>query len=254
MYIFVYDSTFEGLLTAVFEAYSRRTFPDLLLREGEMPPLFYNELFTVYTDKEKADRVWMALIKKQSSMALTRLMMCWLSELPAVDMLLFRYIRKNIDASSSIELNFADEDVLAMTKLWKKVSDERSRVVQFLRFQKAVDGTYFAAMEPLYNVFPLVTNHLRNRFRDQLWLIYDLKRRYGYYYDLKEVTEVRLEEKAEHLVTGMLNKSLLAKDEEIFRRMWKTYFHATAIKERFNPKLHKQNMPVRFWKYMTEKH
>ena len=28
MIIFVYDKTFEGLLTAVFDAYSRRTFPD----------------------------------------------------------------------------------------------------------------------------------------------------------------------------------------------------------------------------------
>lgn len=253
MHIFAYDGTFEGLLTAVFEAYSRRTFPDLLLREGEVPPLFYDELFTVYTDVEKADRVWAALVKKQSSMALTRVTMCWISELPEVDMLLFRYIRKNIDASSSIELNFADEDVLAMTKLWKKVSDERSRVVQFLRFQKAHDGTYFAAMEPLYNVFPVVTHHLRNRFRDQRWLIYDLKRRYGYYYDLKGVTEVYFEDRAGHLITGMLTKSLMAEDEEIFRQMWKTYFHATAIKERFNPKLHRQNMPVRFWKYMTEK-
>ncbi len=31
MNIFLYDHTFEGLLTSVFEAYSRRTFPDALL-------------------------------------------------------------------------------------------------------------------------------------------------------------------------------------------------------------------------------
>ena len=31
MNIFLYDHTFEGLLTSVFEAYSRRTFPDTLL-------------------------------------------------------------------------------------------------------------------------------------------------------------------------------------------------------------------------------
>ena len=31
MTVFVYDKTFEGLLTAVFDAYSRRSFPDLLL-------------------------------------------------------------------------------------------------------------------------------------------------------------------------------------------------------------------------------
>ena len=39
MIIFVYDKTFEGLLTAVFDAYSRRTFPDLLVTEGD-PDLY----------------------------------------------------------------------------------------------------------------------------------------------------------------------------------------------------------------------
>ena len=34
MIIFVYDKTFEGLLTAVFDAYSRRTFPDLFSNRG----------------------------------------------------------------------------------------------------------------------------------------------------------------------------------------------------------------------------
>ena len=46
MTVFVYDKTFEGLLTAVFDAYSRRSFPDLLLAEGEPFPLFYDEAVT----------------------------------------------------------------------------------------------------------------------------------------------------------------------------------------------------------------
>ena len=55
MIIFVYDKTFEGLLTAVFDAYSRRTFPDLLVTEGEPFPLFYDEAIRIYTDDRKAD-------------------------------------------------------------------------------------------------------------------------------------------------------------------------------------------------------
>ena len=50
MTVFVYDKTFEGLLTAVFDAYSRRSFPDLLLAEGEPFPLFYDEAVTICTD------------------------------------------------------------------------------------------------------------------------------------------------------------------------------------------------------------
>ena len=94
MNIFIYDYTFEGLLTCIFDAYFRKTFPDLLLKEGEPLPLFYDETFHVSTDERKAMRVWRGLEKKISHHALSALTYCWLSELPEVDKRLFRYIRK----------------------------------------------------------------------------------------------------------------------------------------------------------------
>lgn len=253
MTIFVYDKTFEGLLTAVFDAYSRRSFPDLLLAEGEPFPLFYDEAVTIYTDDAKVDRVWKGLQKKISATALSVITVTWLSELPEVDLLLFRYIRKAIDAPRTIELNFGDPDVLEVSKIWKKVTNERLRVMQFLRFQKAADGTFFAAVKPIYNVLPLTLSHLTDRFADQCWLLYDLQREYGYYYDRKETTEVRFEEKEAHLLSGLLSEELMDADEKLFQQMWKTYFKSIAIKERLNPKLHRQHMPARFWKYMPEK-
>lgn len=253
MNIFVYDKTFDGLLTVVFDAYFRKTFPDVLLAEGEPFPLFYDESVNVVTDTDRAGRVWKALEKKLSRTALSSLTYAWLSELPGVDMLLFRYMRKTIDSPRSIELSFGDEDVLELTKISRKVANERGRIIMFLRFQKAMDNTYFAAVEPLYNVLPLATEHFKDRFSDQCWLIYDVKREYGYYYDLNTVTEVNFETKEAHLITGMLNEELMAKDEMLFQQMWKEYFKSITIKERKNPKLHKQNMPVRFWKYLTEK-
>ena len=84
MNIFIYDYTFEGLLTCIFDAYFRKTFPDLLLKEGEPLPLFYDETFHVSTDERKAMRVWRGLEKKISHHALSALTYCWLSELPEV--------------------------------------------------------------------------------------------------------------------------------------------------------------------------
>jgi len=251
MTIFTYDKTFEGLLTAVFDAYYRKTFPDMLLSETETTPLFYDEIITVHTDTEKANRVWTGLQRKLSKSALHAIFVCWLSELPQIDMLLFTYIRKAIDAKKTIELNFGDPDVLEFSKIYKKVDRERLRVIQFLRFQKTADDTFFACMEPLYNVLSLVIDHLKDRFHDQKWLLYDIKRDYGYYYDLQDVTEVHLDEK--QWEDGKLRESLMAEDEKLFQQLWQTYFRSIAIKERINPKLHKQNLPVRFWKYLTEK-
>ena len=255
MSIFVFDNTFEGLLTSVFEAYSRRVFPDALFPEGEPLPLFHDEVFTVITEEEKAKRVWRGLQKKLSSGALSCLAQCWLAEEAETPMLLFRYIRKAVDAPRSIETNFADPDVLEFSRMWKRVDWERLRMLQFIRFQKAADGTFFAAVEPEKNALPLAIDHFKDRFADQPWLIYDIKRAYGFYYDLKEVRQVTFEEGSRegHLVTGMLDESLMDKDEKLFQQLWKTYFKAICIKERLNPRKHKQDMPVRYWKHMTEK-
>ena len=254
MIIFVFDNTFEGLLTSVFEAYSRRVFPDALFPEGEPLPLFHDEVFTVITEEEKAKRVWRGLQKKLSSGALSCLAQCWLAEEAETPMLLFRYIRKAVDAPRSIETNFADPDVLEFSRMWKRVDWERLRMLQFIRFQKAADGTFFAAVEPEKNALPLAIDHFKDRFADQPWLIYDIKRAYGFYYDLKEVRQVTFEEGSRegHLVTGMLDESLMDKDEKLFQQLWKTYFKAICIKERLNPRKHKQDMPVRYWKHMTE--
>lgn len=255
MNVYVYDKTFDGLLTAVFDAYFRKTFPDFLLSEGDTLPLFYDELHTVVTEEDKALRVWYGLQKKVSSSALGCLTQSWLSELPEVGMLIFRYICKAIDAPRSIETNFADPDVLELTRIWRKVNGEAHRLLQFVRFQKASDGTFFSAFEPLYNVLPLTVHHFKDRFSDQKWIIYDMKRRYGFYYDLEEVTTIAFDDESResHLITGMLDESLMDEDEKLFQQLWKTYFKAICIKERTNPRKHKQDMPVRYWKYLTEK-
>ena len=116
MRYFRYDKTFEGLLTAVFDAYARRQFPEGLLGEEEPAPLFGEVALTVVTDPVKADRVWKGLGRHISASACAALTYVWLSEQPGVDALLFRYLRKAIDSPRSIELNFGDPDVLAVSK------------------------------------------------------------------------------------------------------------------------------------------
>ena len=252
MIVYQYDKSFDGLLTCIFEAYDRKMFPDILQAEGVPLPLFHEEVIRIITDERKSSRVWKGLEKRLSPAGLSVITSCWLSELPDTDRLLFRYIRKAIDALRPIEINFGDPDVLEATQIAKKVGNERLRVVQFTRFQKTIDGTYFAALEPIYNVLPLFIGHFQNRFADQCWLLYDIKREYGYYYNRQKVDEVRFETKGTHLLTGKLDQQLMAEDEQLFQQLWRTYFKTIAIKERINPKLHRQNLPVRFWKYLTE--
>ena len=253
MTVYQFDRTLDGLLTAVFDAYARRSFPDILQGTDAPLPLFYDELHAVVTDDAKAGRVWRALQKKLSAEALTCVTVSYLSELSELDMHLFRYVCKAVDSPVSIERNFADEDVLFVVNTFRKVRYERLRMLQFLRFQKAADGTYFGMMEPQYDVLPLAIGHFRDRFSDQAFLLYDRRRHYGYYYDHGELTRVSFDERLPHFRSGKLDESMLDKDEMLFQELWRTYFKAICIRERLNPRKQRKDMPVRYWKYLTEK-
>lgn len=248
--VFRYDKTFEGLLTCLFHAYNRRQFPERLLSAEEPTGLFDDEVLEVTTDAALAERVWNGAARLVKGEFLRGITSCWLSELPGVDELLFRYLRKLFDTKGKNVYNLADPDVLECSKIWKKVSSECSRVIQFTRFQKTADGIYFSALAPIYNVYPLALHYFTDRFADQTWLVYDARRAYGYYYDGKgKVEEVRFAE----TLTPHLPQEKLAAGEELYQQLWQSYFKSIAIKERLNLRLHRQQLPARFWPYLTEK-
>ncbi len=251
MLYFIYDHTFEGLLTCVFEAFSRKQFPEQILHEDK--PALFVEKYEIVTDPEKADRVLKGLRKKISKSAVEMLSACWLSELDEVEMLIFNYIRKAVTADKSIEMNFADPDVLELSKIYRKVMRETERMRQFVRFQKTADGIFFACIAPQYNVLPCTIAFFEDRFADQQWLIYDSKRKYAIYYDLKKAEIVSFNTPPVDLCTGKLSEEQTNEDEIDYQQLWKNYIQSTTIKERLNLKLQRQHMPKRFWKYLPEK-
>ncbi|MDE7387835.1 MAG: TIGR03915 family putative DNA repair protein, partial [Muribaculaceae bacterium] len=165
-----------------------------------------------------------------------------------------RFIIKVIASSTpGQEFDFSDPDMLAMLRTARKVNYEAHRMLQFVRFQKAADGTYFAMIDPVHNVLPMTLRHFTDRFADQHFIVYDHRRGYGYLYDGTEPRMMSLPPDLNHIATGMLPDEMLDPEERLFRRLWATYFHAIAIPERKNPRKQRQDMPVRYWRYLTEK-
>lgn len=204
---------------------------------------------TIKTNPEKAGRVWAGLEKKLSPLSLKQIMAAWLTEEREARELILRYVRAIY--SGVHESSLAHPEVLALRQTAKKVSREQERLRQFLRFQKTAEGVFFAAVAPRYNVLPLNLRHFAHRFADQKWLIWDLARKYGYFYDLEEIKEVDsappVDEKC-----GRLGSEHLTEGEALMQDAWRLYFKAVSIAERANPKLQRQFMPRRFWSYLTE--
>ena len=269
MLVYTFDNTLDGLLTAVFDSFLLKQQPEYLLVEGEQLPLFVDQQYQVVTDSEKAERVWKGLEKHLSKDGLHMITISWLSEERALNQPLFNFICKVFKLKiKDFERNASDEDVLAVRNTCRRVLHEQLRMKQFIRFQKAKDGTYLAVVSPDHNVLPLITDHFSDRFNDQPWLIYDAKRHYGYYYSLTpnpspkgegsnyKVIRVTFEDEASvpfDLSNGKMDADILSDNDQLFQDLWRTYFKAICIKERMNPKKQLSDMPRRYWKYMTEK-
>jgi probable DNA metabolism protein len=267
MLVYTFDNTLDGLLTAVFDSFFLKQSDVTLLAEGEQLPLFVDQQYRVMTDCEKAERVWKGLEKQLSNDGLHMITISWLSEERALNQPLFNFICKVFRLKvKDFERNASDPDVLAVRNTCRRVLHEQLRMKQFIRFQKAKDGTYLAVVSPDHNVLPLVIDHFQDRFNDQPWLIYDAHRHYGYYYAANpspkgegndnKVIRVTFEDEASvpfDLSNGKMDEAVLSDNDKIFQDLWRTYFKAICIKERMNPKKQLSDMPRRYWKYMTEK-
>lgn len=253
MLAFRYDATFEGLLSAVFDAYTRKEFPGILLTPGETAPLTVDAVHTVMTSRPKADRVFVGLTKRMTRIGQNTVLLAFLSEQPGISTVLFRYIQKMFDAppGSAPESNYADPDIFAADTMARKVYAERGHLLGFARFQKTAEGIYFAALSPKYNSLSLLLPHFSDRFSGHPWAIYDARRGFGFYYTNGVIRDMRLE--GDILEDGRLPARLLAQGENFFHELWRTYLDSASIRERMRPSLQIRCLPRRFWPHMTEK-
>ncbi|MCK3683856.1 TIGR03915 family putative DNA repair protein [Maribellus sp. YY47] len=254
MKIYTYDHTFEGLLTAVFECYRRKDFPIDICSRYAKPRYLFVESVDIQTDPQKAERVWKGIQDKLSAGNKQLLFYAYLSEEEGIEMRIYRFLRRLFSGYMNLETDFGDSDVIYIVQSAQKVKKEAMRILQFVRFQRTKDGMFFCGIEPKFDVLPLVVKHYQNRFADQEWLIYDLQRNYGVFYDKNKVEEVEITKKQFNAINGQVKQALLDEDEDFYLKLWRSYFKHINIEERKNLRLQLQHMPRRFWRYLPEKH
>ncbi len=248
----LYDNTFEGFLSAIFDGYDRKLSVYRIRKEESYTGEMFSNTIIVATVKLKADRVWKGLCKKMTRTGQDYLQCAFLSEMPEMEDLMQSFIVHLLSNAENAERDFSSNAVLQIQRISKQVHRERHRMKAFIRFQLTKDGIYYAAIEPDYNVIPLILMHFKNRYADQRWLIYDLKRKYGIYYDLEKVETVTLDFSTENHSGRDISVSFDEK-EVLYQRLWQDYFKSVNIVSRKNTRLHLRHVPKRYWKLLTEK-
>jgi len=252
--IFTYDGTLEGFFCVVFRAFRDKLEPSAIisLKAGAQIPL--GDTIHIETSTDEANRVKTGLIERSDLKNLRLMHVAFLSEQQKTDMLLWRYLKKLFNTpAGEYYRNMLDEDVYELVQTARRVKREVHRFQGFVRFQETKDNMYAAAIDPDNNIVRLLAPHFKSRYPDRQWLIYDVRRKYGIWFDLQSMHEVILDDNAFDLSTGYIRQQARAINEDYYKTLWQHYYDAINIIERKNHRQMKAFMPRRYWKYLPEK-
>lgn len=244
MIVYLYDSTFEGLLTAIYDAYYSKDKPDRIYSKKQYEPNLIDQVSCVQTDIIKFEKVYEAIENKISKDSLRKIYYTYLSDIKESANIIFSYVKMGFKLGKDVDLYKNNDIVIEIDKVSKRVSLEKHRFTGFVRF-KEVDNVLFANIEPDNNILPIIGKHFKNRLSNEYFIINDLKRNIALVYDKKDYYLAVLSKE-------QLRVLIDAEDKDIYEDLWKQYFDSTTIKERENSRLQKRMMPSRYWKNLTE--
>ncbi len=253
--IFVYDGSFEGLLSVIFETYRLKATVTDIIAEDRYQPQIFTEAITVATEPDHARRVLAGLEKRSGSKILKKfLLRAVLSEHERVERLVLHYVRRQMESSVDVSQDSADEQIRQLQRLNQQMGREIHRLHQFVRFQETPDGMFVSLVNPDFNVLPVGCDHFVARYPAMHWLIYDTKRHYGMHWDpaVKRAEFITLDAEQDGQLR-YLSQEMLAGTETDYQQLWQTYFKAVDIPERRNMKVHLNHVPKRYHKYLIEK-
>lgn len=244
MKVFVHEATFEGLLTAIYDAYYSNIKPDAIYSKLVYEANLIDEVIIINSDNTKFEKVYNAIKNKISKQSLNKIYYVFLSELKESSNMIYAYLRIGFKLGREVELHKNNDIVLNIDKISKKVFYERERFTGFVRF-KEINNILYATIKPDFNILPIIGRHFKNRLSNEYFIINDVKRDIAIVYDKNDYYLTNLSKAQKDFLIN-------SKDESNYENLWKQYFKSVNIEERKNPRLQKRMMPSRYWENIVE--
>lgn len=243
MQTYLYDGTFEGLLTAFFYAYRDPDIYDIARQDNYQPDLL-SQPVVIHTEQDKVNRIEQSVKHNLSEHTFQNLFFLYLSELPNCDWLGLRYLRLCFTEGAGINRAKHHPIIRQVEDYRHKVSIELDHMKGFLRFEQIDQMVFYAHFAPDHNQLPLLQPHLQKRFSDQKMIVHDEKRNCALIYNLQYSMLIPYTKEDAIQLLQSKNDDCIA----LFRQ----YVQSVNIPERANPKLQLAYMPRRYRKYMPE--
>ncbi len=239
---YLYDGTADGLFSAISWILAEESEPEKVMLVEREQTLFEEGLF-INTDTLQAEALFSRLRSRAPDAAYT-IYMFMLATHSGMESSLLHYFALAFTHGDKVNGYLTHQSVRDIVSIAKKVGRELHRMKGLLRFEKLQDGAYLAKMEPDNNIIQPLANHFRTRLAAQHWFLYDVKRRVAARWSNGVLQFGTIEQ---------VTTPALSEDEKKVQALWQTFFKTIAIADRKNPRLQKSNMPMKYWKYLTEK-
>lgn len=237
---YIYDSTFNGLLTLIFEAYN--DIEQSNIRTEKDPMDFLHENKKIITDRKKANRVKIGISNTFSEKFFKNITVVFRSD----NELKGEIIAKTVKGMYKEGYNFLfspNDNPVMFNRLVKYVYGENHTYKGLARFREVEEGFLYAKIRPKSDILDLLTPHFIRRLPNEKFIIHDVGR------DIFSIYE-------NGYVDYLENEEIIFKDtkeEEFFKNAWKKFYDSVAIEERKNKKLMINNLPKYHWEFLTER-
>ena len=242
------DST-EGILSAIHRAYMSRyghKYITIKLKDCYELSLFC-DIEEVSVNIENAESVAKAVMKKISPEAWRWVRMASMAGDPDKAQAIYRFLNIGFSAGQAVCRQLANDYVLAVFKLMRRVGRESDKLMGFVRFHELASGVLFSTISPRHQQLYILGEHFSDRMPGENWVIFDELRQMACIHRAHQGFVV-----LKDVPVNLRKAEAFSKAEEDFSKLWKTFFDHIEIHERRNLKLQMNMMPKRFWKHMDE--
>ena len=235
-----HDGSLEGFVTCLHAAWQAREEDCEIPATGKAGDDLFATPVELATDPIQARSFLDQLELSDGSDLIRRIVHLYYSESPRAGSMALAYLALWQLHGRATDQHLTHPVVREVVPLTQKVGKEIHRLKGLLRFTEGESPYLNALMEPDFNILLPVALHFRRRLSAQPWIILDARRHRAADWDTR------------HLAFSTVPVTPSTPTTDPIAHLWKTFYRAVAIPDRKNTILRRQNMPERYWKYLTE--
>ncbi|NTW72619.1 MAG: DNA metabolism protein [Eubacteriaceae bacterium] len=237
---YLYDGTFEGLLTCLYYNFAKIKATGIYRTDTYQTSLV-NPHVAITTKEQLADKMYEKIRKHLGTYTLTDLYYCFLSEKDGFENILLSFIDLCFRNGPVYAGYHTHKEVIPFDDIVGKVKREVQRYVGYVRF-KAVGDVLYSEINPEFFILPMLASHFADRYFNEKIIIHDAGR-----------SLALISKDGKHFIMPYTETDLPGSEkEDHITNLWKEYFQHIAIEGRINLKLQRNFVPLKYRKDLVE--